>query len=54
MAERRGREREQGRPGARRVCELGTASRSPQREGSRAEACEASDLCSLRTCWLLS
>lgn len=50
VAEREGREGERGRPGAERVCELGTTSRSPQREGRWAEAC---DLRPLKTCWLL-
>ena len=50
VAEREGREGEWSSPGAERVCELGTASRSPQREGRWAEVC---DLRSLKTCWLL-
>ena len=50
VAEKEGREGERGRPGAERVCELGTASRSPQGEGRWAEVC---DLRSLKTCWLL-
>ena len=54
VAEREARERERCKPGARRVCELGTTSRSPQRKGRRAEVYEARDLCSLRTYWPLS